>query len=44
MNLANGFILMCAIVSLGAIALVGFALWICSNDADVNPEQGMPDE
>jgi hypothetical protein len=32
MSLANGLILMCAIVSAGAIALVGFALWILSND------------
>ena len=32
MNLVNGLIWTCVIVSLGAIALVGFALWIRSND------------
>lgn len=42
MNLANGLILMCAIVSFGAIALVGFALWIRSHDesADRVDQQG----
>jgi len=40
MNLANGLILMCAIVSLGAIALVGFALWIRSHDENADqPER-----
>lgn len=36
MNLANGLILMCVIVSLGTIALVGFALWILSNDENAD--------
>jgi hypothetical protein len=38
MNLANGLILMCAIISLGAMALVGFALWIRSHDEDADRE------
>lgn len=36
MSLANGLILMCAIVSFGAIALVAFALWIRSQDEDAD--------
>lgn len=39
MSLANGLILMCAIVSIGAMALVGFALWILSNGEDVDRQQ-----
>lgn len=36
MNLANGFILMCAIISFGSIVLVSFALWIRSHDKDAD--------
>ena len=32
MTFATGLILMCAIVSMGAVALVGFALWIRKHD------------
>lgn len=32
MSLADGLVLMCAILSLGAIMLVGFALWIRSRE------------
>lgn len=41
MNLANGLILMCGIVSFGTIAFVGFALWIRSQDetADLPDQQ-----
>lgn len=34
MSLAAGLILMCAIISLGGICLVWFALWILSNDSE----------
>ena len=39
MNLANGLILLCAIVSFGAIAFVGFALWIRSHDEDADRKE-----
>lgn len=32
MSLATGFILMCAIVSFGCVALVGFVVWLCRRD------------
>ena len=32
MSVVTGSIVMCAIISLGSIALVSFALWILSND------------
>lgn len=38
MGLVTGLILMCAIVSLGGIALVGLALWIRCNDDETERE------
>lgn len=40
MNLVNGLLLKCPIASFGAIALVGFALWIRSNDENSEPSLG----
>ncbi len=39
MTLATGLILMCVELSLGAIAFVGFALWIRSKDEDADRPQ-----
>lgn len=36
MSIEIGLILMCAIVSFGSMALVGFALWIRSHDKNAD--------